>query len=470
LGKLFMFGDGRHGKLSHRQDQWFNMFLPLEIDMSGCVVKVACGGTLSVVLVRSMMEDRPLDQTINFSSHVPLKGESPSSSLSSTIHNYQGMLSLRSSSPSPPLSSLSASLSLSSSLPPLSLAREKRRQSKQRIKSSPLPPVTSESRLAQNPEPHEATDDESEVTVTDTDISDDDTIFDSPSISKELTFQVPSSSNEKTKMALSKSVESGDVEEEVDGSVLCTDEEEHDGCGQSPGNPNRKEVFHTQEVVKPQTLTSKQEVNSKQEVKLQTLTAGEEAVKSKQEVVESPTTGTQEVKSKQEVVESPTTGTQEVKSKQEVVESPTTGTQEVKSLQEIQDTSVVLNSIQTHQKTDRNGHHCPPSNEQELKLNKGGDIEEEASSEGETENETLSEDSEPSHIEQQPKPPTNETTSQPVQLQKPKRVFRQPERPAAQVADRQRTTLAKLAFWKKGNDRQAAPTANTTRSALCIIL
>ena len=35
-----MFGDGRHGKLSHRQDQWFNMFLPLEIDMSGCVVKV----------------------------------------------------------------------------------------------------------------------------------------------------------------------------------------------------------------------------------------------------------------------------------------------------------------------------------------------------------------------------------------------------------------------------------------------
>ena len=212
---------------------------------------------------------------------------------------------------------------------------------------------------------------------------------------------MPSSSNEKTKMALSKSVESGDVEEEVDGSVLCTDEEEHDGCGQSPGNPNRKEVFHTQEVVKPQTLTSKQEVNSKQEVKLQTLTAGEEAVKSKQEVVESPTTGTQEVKSKQEVVE-----------------SPTTGTQEVKSLQEIQDTSVVLNSIQTHQKTDRNGHHCPPSNEQELKLNKGGDIEEEASSEGETENETLSEDSEPSHIEQQPKPPTNETTSQPVQLQK----------------------------------------------------
>ena len=129
-----------------------------------------------MVLVRSMMEDRPLDQTINFSSHVPLKGESPSSSLSSTIHNYQGMLSLRSSSPSPPLSSLSASLSLSSSLPPLSLAREKRRQSKQRIKSSPLPPVTSESRLAQNPEPHEATDDESEVTVTDTDISDDDTV------------------------------------------------------------------------------------------------------------------------------------------------------------------------------------------------------------------------------------------------------------------------------------------------------
>ena len=39
-GKLFMFGDGRHGKLCHRQDQWFNMFVPHEVEMKGIVVKV----------------------------------------------------------------------------------------------------------------------------------------------------------------------------------------------------------------------------------------------------------------------------------------------------------------------------------------------------------------------------------------------------------------------------------------------
>ena len=45
---------------------------------------------------------------------------------------------------------------------------------------------------------------------------------------------------------------------------------------------------------------------------------------------------------------------------------------------------------------------------------------------------------------------------------------------AAQVTDRERTGIAKLAFWKKGDARQTTlsprRSGRTTRSSMCVIL
>ena len=140
-------------------------------------MQVACGGVVTVVLVRAPVGDKLSEQTATPVAQAPAKEESLSSSLSSTIQNYQGILSIKSSSPSTPPNSLSASLSLSSSLPPLSLAREKHRQTKRRIGTSPLPPLTSSgSDYPLKTDGDESSGDESEVIVTETDISEDEQV------------------------------------------------------------------------------------------------------------------------------------------------------------------------------------------------------------------------------------------------------------------------------------------------------
>ena len=98
------------------------------------VTKVACGGVHTLVLLQPTLERNVLCQPTGTSPEQSLNDSSQSSSLTSTVHRYQGFLSLRTS-PSPP-HSLSSSHSSSQPLPPISVARKRRRALKQQTHSS----------------------------------------------------------------------------------------------------------------------------------------------------------------------------------------------------------------------------------------------------------------------------------------------------------------------------------------------
>lgn len=106
----------------------------MHLDVLSLSLQVACGGVHTLILLQSAPERSVLAQPVSTSPEQSLNDSSQSSSLTSTLHRYQGFLSLRTS-PSPP-HSLTSTNSPSLSLPPISIARERRRAAKHRAHSS----------------------------------------------------------------------------------------------------------------------------------------------------------------------------------------------------------------------------------------------------------------------------------------------------------------------------------------------